>query len=271
MRWLWIAMLGCGAPSSTTTVTPPATTLPSQPPRLGTFGKPVPYRIVAVPNDGRWTITCEARVDTYPDDGKLATYYDHHGGDAGDDLEAFLYDHEGREHPIAAYLGGDPSGRWLAIVIGEQSFLVDTYSGARTQIAATRPQWHITTGRHDWQFDPSGQRVSYFRDGALIVRELATGTETVVAAKVYSTRWIAGGEWLVYERLSGDTNRDGFTNGPDRSLPPGMGGSRCGRRFDWGAPLADLIADFTNVEQKHFDAGLHAMDHPDKISQHLWR
>lgn len=263
-------MLGCGTPPTPVT-TSTTKVLPSQPPRLGTFGKPVPYRIVAVPEDGRWTLTCEARVDTKPDDGKLAAYYNQHGGDAGDALEAFLYDHEGREHPISSFLDHDPSGRWLAILEGEQPILIDTRTWTRTPINATLPEWRITTGRRDFRFDPSGQRLSYYRAGALIVRELASGAETTVAPVVHAAHWTAGGEWITYERLDGDTNRDGFINGRDRSPPSGMGGSRCGWRVDYGAPIADLLADSGNFDQKHMDAALHAMDHPDTVSHHLWR
>jgi len=266
MRAISIAVVAaCGSTSKPVAKT---VELPGRPPRLGELGKPVPYRIVEIPEDGRWAITCEARVDTYPDDGKLAAYYDDHGGDAGDALVAYLYDGDGLEHEITAYLARDPTGRWLAIVEGEDSVLIDTRTWTRQRVTATRPQFHITTGRHDWDFDPTGQRVLFFRGDALVVRELATAKETVVAAKVWSAHWNGSGDWITYETLDGDSNHDGFTNGPDRSPPVGMGGSSCGRRFQWGPPLADMVAD---GDPKRMEAGLVAMDHPDELTHHLWR
>jgi hypothetical protein len=143
----------------------------------------------------------------------------------------------------------------------------------RERIRAELPHFNLAAGMHRWQFDPSGRRLVYFRDGHPIVRELATGAETELAP-AWSASWTAGGEWLVVERVAGDTNHDGFVHGPNQMpIEPGPYTS-CGTHFDYGNGAGDLGIEFERYlalpddERERIDR---AVEDPDELTRTLWR
>jgi hypothetical protein len=247
-----LALAGCGASS-------PAPQRPTD----RAFGTAAPYSIVAMPEDGRWAVVCEARADT-DKDGKIAVYYTLHGEETGDTMVAYYIDPEGREQVVDNVLAY--TARWLAVVEHGKPTLIDTQTGKRATLTGTLPEFRLGSGMRRWRFDPSGEHLLFFRDGAPVVRTLATGAETKIAPKAWRAEWSADGSWVELEVLEGDTNHDGFTLGPNFAPIEGIPGQDCGRKFDWGSGLLDI-----DPTSEHIDAALASLENPDTLTPRLWR
>jgi hypothetical protein len=258
----------CGCPPQVA-ATPAAMPAP-------TFGTANPYTIVAIPPDGRWSLICQARSDTNHD-GQIEIGWEMHGEERGDELRAYLTDPAGHETEVDNMLAVDATGRWLAIVEHGRPVLIDTRSWQRTPLVGTLPEVHITHGIAEWKFDPSGTHLLFARDGAPIVRDLATGAERRIAPSAWTARWSADGSWVELQTVDGDTNHDGFVVGPNPYSGEGSPGGRCGDKVAWhyydlyllGDPDAPSFDKKTNMDD--LTRAEEAVENPDHVSSSLWR
>lgn len=233
------------------------------------WGTAAPYRLIAVPPDGRWGVFCQARDDS-DHDGQLHVFSEMHGEEAGDALVAYLVDPDGRETVVENVLATDRNGTWLVVVEHRVPILIDTRTWHRTPIAGTLPRSSIVTGRTDWTFSPDGARLLFWRDGSPVVRELATGSE-VALAPAWEAAWSGDGAWVELGTLAGDTNRDGFTHGPNLEPYEGMPGENCGRKREYPSALTELLPGNAMNDPVKLQAALDSIDHPDELVRTIYR
>ncbi|MFT3692933.1 MAG: hypothetical protein QM831_07320 [Kofleriaceae bacterium] len=262
MRALLLALVACGSAAP-----PTGLSNASHPVEWGTA---TPYRIVTLPPDGRWILFCQARADTNHD-GKIHVYNEMHGEDAGDTLLAYLVDPQGNESIVDNHLATEREGRWLVVVEHGTPILIDSQTWHRTPLAGTLPRTSIVGGRTDWTFSPDGTRLLYWRNGGPIVRELASGHETVIAKRAWTATWNHDGSWVELETLVGDTNRDGFTHGPNLSPSEGVPGHDCGNKREYGDSLSELLPGTLMNDPHKLEAALASIENPDDLARSIWR
>jgi hypothetical protein len=173
------------------------------------FGEEAPILSVESAPDGRWVALCTARGA-----GVAASFW-----------------REGRSSPIDDFLAADPSGRFVALLLGRRVVLRDTATDRDDALDVG----DAPAAPGDFSFDASGQRMAYRRRrggrATVVVRALATAQEVVVnpgAGRLWRA-WIdAGGAWVVAEVVARDTNRDGHLSLP--SLRPAPAARWCYRR-----------------------------------------
>jgi hypothetical protein len=233
------------------------------------WGTAAPYRLVALPKDGRWAVICQARSDT-DHDGAVRVTYSIHGDEGGDDMSAFIVDARGHESRIDNLLAA--SDRWLAVVERGAPVLIDT--GAvpwkRERLRRSLPSFSITRGVRNWSFDPTGHWLLYFRDEKPIVRELSTGKEREIPSAAWRASWSADGAWVILERLHGDTDGDGFVHGPDFSPREGIR-ENCGRRVEWSSSFDDLDPGWIDHDASMQQRLVDTIDRADDLEHVLWR
>lgn len=232
------------------------------------WGTAAPYALIATSPDGRWGVVCQARHDT-DGDGKVDVVYGLHGDLNGDAMAAVIVDATGRETPIDSVLATDPTGRYLAVELARAPVLIDTTTWTQTPLSGALPGFRLTGGYRGWSFDPTGQRLLFFRDRAPMVRELATGAELLVAADAWRASWSSDGAWVVLQRVVADTDGDGFIHGPNRTPPDGISGMECGDHFEWGASSDELMPP--NPTEADYQRALDSMSRTDAIERSLWR
>ena len=200
------------APPIATLTPPPSAPLPAPPPRLppaplpavpvGDIGSDGPVRLLAASNGGAWVALC---------DGAPAT--------------AKLVLGTGLGEPIDDVLARDASGRYVVVARERSAFLVDAVNGTRVdlgELGADLRRLRADYAEHrSLSFDPGGHYLAYLRKTAsapaIIVRELATGSERAFAAgpgDVLSLRLSADARYVSFEALREDTNHNGKLDWP---------------------------------------------------------
>ena len=250
---LSVGVTACGAPQTTTS---PSAVTP--------WGTAHPYRTVALPPDGRWALICQARSDTNHD-GQIAIDYSIHGDQGGDEMTAYLIAPDSNESVVENFLGMTRDGRWLAVVEHGRPVLIETTRWRRTPLSGTPPRFRITSGFATWRFSPDGTHLLFSRDGAPIVRDLASGVEHAIAPAAWSADWSSDGSWIELQILHGDTNHDGFIHGPDDEPSEGVPGNNCGHKFDWGNQLAELAPELDS-NASTFQKAMDSLQAPDDLT-----
>lgn len=223
-------------PAAPVAVKPPppvaATLVPGQKPPVepgslpalsATWGTADALSFVAAAPDRRWVVACQARRDTNGD-GVVRVDVTTDGEVHGDELTGYLIDAPGPGTPIDAFLGADPSGRYIAIVREGRAFLRDTTTRVDVELPADlRDDSSPFVHPRAVSFDPTGRRLAYFQKagsgGGLVVRELATGAEEPVKAGdglLWRADFDASGTALVVRVVPLDTNGNGRLDWPVR-------------------------------------------------------
>jgi hypothetical protein len=225
----------------------------SSPAPIGaSWGTADPVSLVAASPDRRWLAVCQARTDNNGD-GRVLAEVGAQGELRGDRLDGYYLDEPGGGIRIDAFGGADPSGRFVAFVVGDRLVLRDTQTREETNLAGAdlRDDRGSFTRPRGVSFDPTGRRLLYLRkNGAgddIVVRELATGTEAVIAPGV-GDLWRAdfdpSGEFVVAKVVVSDTNGNGRLDWPSpQALGPWM---RCAlplpRYATWERPGDDITS-----------------------------
>jgi hypothetical protein len=141
---------------------------PGTPPDVE-IGTAAPTLVQAVAPDGRWVAICQARVDTNHD-GYLETRIGPHGDPYGDKLVPYFVEGKGPGRPVDDFLGADPSGRFVALLIHGRPTLRDTTTGREVALAGEPSP--VDFGETEVVYTrKSGAKRS------VIVRALSTGLE----------------------------------------------------------------------------------------------
>ena len=202
-------------------VTPPE--VGTLPPLAATWGTADALTFVAAAPDRRWIVVCQARRDTNGD-GTVRVEVAQDGALAGDELAGYLVDAPGPGAPIDAFVGADPSGRYVAFVREERLVLRDTTTHVDASLPAdVRDDLGPFLHPRAVAFDPTGRRLVYLQKlelgGKAVVRELATGNEAVVDpgdGLLYRADFDPSGDMLVLRVITTDTNGNGRLDWPVR-------------------------------------------------------
>lgn len=251
MRFALVAIyaLGCASPraeparpgtepaaasaASSPAASSPAATLPPvapPPPQLapplvrGGIGQRAPSTVVAASPAGDWVSLCQARQDT-DGDGQLRVSATGHGDPEGDGLRQYFVERGGEGEPIDAFVGHDPTGRFVALLRQGRLVLRDTHAALETDLsqggADVRGDLLSYAGHRAGSFDPEGRRFAYLRresDRALVVvRALATGAEEPISVgegSAWRVEFEPEGAYLRVNMVPRDTNGDRKLNWP---------------------------------------------------------
>lgn len=173
-----------------------------------------PFALLDADPAGRWVAACQAREDTNRD-GKIEVRFYPDPGVYGDRFAPWLIRPGTPDEPLDAWLGADPSGRWIGTIRDGVVRLRDTRTGVEVTLDAdARDDVHPFLGHRAMEFDPAGERLLYLRDGAIVVRVLASGAETTRPVPgVWRAQFVPGG-YLRVTLVEADTNGDGEVWGP---------------------------------------------------------
>ena len=219
---LLLLLAACSRPDSSTAKAPePSRPEPSRPEPLPT-GEPLgtahPLRYLQSPPDAHWLAVHQVREDR--------------NGDGRADSSPYLLFGPGPGEHIDAFCASDPLGRYLVIVRGDSTWLIDSYTRAETRLGPRpNPLDPVFIGGGSLfeppcaQFSADGRRLLFVRprpgDGRLmlVVREVRGGSESILnpgpglldAAQLDPT-----GQWVFSEAVEQDTDGDGTLSRIDR-------------------------------------------------------
>lgn len=194
------------------------------------IGASGPAIVEAVGANGRWVALCQARDDT-DGDGRLAVHYGPRGELVGDSMRSYFVLGPGPGEAIDALLAYDGSGRHVVLSVKERLVLVDTLTGARTDLTALgadgRSDASAFVQHRALAFDPAGRTLAYFRRDSsapanvrravVVVRDLSSGAERVIQAgpgEPWRVRFAPDGRKLVLQVIANDTNGNGRLGWP---------------------------------------------------------
>jgi hypothetical protein len=233
-----------------TSATPPGMSAPA--PVGAAWGTADSASLVATSPDRRWLAVCQARTDTNGD-GRVLAEVGAQGEVRGDRLDGYYLAEPGSGIRIDAFGGADPSGRFVAYVVGDRLVLRDTLSREETPLADAdvRDDRGSFLRPRAVSFDPTGRRLLYLRKNGsgddIVVRDLGTGTEVVVTpgnGDLWRADFDSTGEFVVARVVASDTNGNGRLDWP---VPQALGSwMRCAvplsRYAAWERPGDDVTA-----------------------------
>lgn len=196
-----------------------------------TIGTSAPLSGAQLPGHGKWFVVCQARNDTDGDGKVHATFDGRHA--EGDAYEPYLVLGGGGpgvqiEHVAAK----SDDGTFVAVVRAGKLEIHDTTKATVVTLAADLTYDAGWGRRHEPRFasiGPGGKYMTYLTADAIVIRELATGTERTVTntgslkGKLWRADIEAGERWAQIKLVRKDTNRDGKL-GWDESLGKWMYG-----------------------------------------------
>jgi hypothetical protein len=195
---------------------------------------------------------CQARTDTNGD-GRVLAEMGAQGELRGDRLEGYYLHEPGSGTRIDAFGGADPSGRFVAYVVGERLVLRDAQNHEETPLAEADVRDDRGSFLHPRavSFDPTGRRLLYLRKNGsgddIVVRDLGTGAEIVIApgtGDLWRADFDSTGESVVARVVVADTNGNGRLDWP---VPQSLGAwMRCAvplpRYAVWERPGDEVTA-----------------------------
>jgi hypothetical protein len=214
----------------------------------GDIGVAAPIAGMLAAETGHWFVLCQARDDTNHD-GTLSVQYDIHQTH-GDAVKAYLVLGSGPGEPIDFEVAKSAHDEWLAILRNGKLELIDGTTFQRVTLPADlTDDWEWTEAKNARfiSIAGNGSRLAYIRpDNAIVIRELPSGKERVVAmgAKVWRATVDATGHWAEVTFMRADTNHDG--------------------KIEWpGGPASGSLHD-CNADVIH--SGMLALEPTDKVS-----
>jgi hypothetical protein len=135
----------------------------------------------------RWVVACQPRVDT-DGSGAVSVDFGQHGEAYGDELVPYLMIGSGEGEAVDRFAGRSPSGRHVAVLQGGKLLVVDTSTGARTDLSAAGADSALD-GNDNYtprpiSFDPRVARAAFMRKTAgateVVMLDLATGDSKVI-------------------------------------------------------------------------------------------
>jgi hypothetical protein len=194
---------------------------PGKPPEgAARVGTAHPTTVEDTAPDGSWVVLCQARRDT-DGDGRIEINLGYHGDTYGDALRPYLIVGSGEGEAMDAWVGSDPTGRWVAMIQGGKLVLVDTRSGARTDLSArgasAKDDANPFGPHRAASFDRTGERMVYIKDAGggretVVVRSLATGDEVEIdpgPGLLWRADLAGDGRWVRLYMVARDTDGDG--------------------------------------------------------------
>lgn len=200
---------------------PAATVDPPAPPSNAAIGTQSASAYIASAPDGHWVALCQARADTDDTPG-IQVRLGRHGDLYGDAMVPYLAVGAGEGVPLRAFVGSDPSGRFVAVVRDTDGLvLLDTWASH---------EWVLSGAQTDDDASPFGghraavfsaDKIAFARESgdrtSVVVRDLQAGTELVVDPGD-GTLWRfdldAAQQSVVVRMLLQDTNGDGIVTPP---------------------------------------------------------
>jgi hypothetical protein len=179
---------------------PASTPPPSRPDDIGT---PDPFKIVDLADDGAWIVLCQPR------DGAAAAPYLIRGAGPGERLDEF----------VAAGSDGD----LLVVITGGRLLLHDRLRGRVLDLTArgADPRDDTAAHRSHRAAAVDGLRVAYWRDRSVVVLDVVTDREQVVAMPVTGGHRLAlAGPWLLVHPVAPDAALEPPGTAPARACAP---------------------------------------------------
>lgn len=214
--------------SVSTSVAAPSASAPPIPPSAapdGPIGAAHPVLFQAASPDGRWVAFCEAGADS-DGDGKIAVRLGAHGEPRGDAMTLHLAQ-GGQDAAVEDFIAADKTGRYVVVLRDARLVLVDASKTTEVDLTAlgadARDDGDPTRPHRAASFDGSGTRLLYLRGGgameaaAVIVRDLASGRETVLASgpgNLWRAWFGTGDAFVVLEVNAVDTDQNGKLEWP---------------------------------------------------------
>jgi len=247
----FFALLGCGKPprdahglgypnpvSSASAAAPqagpaliPATSI-SRPPVLAparasfgddTLAGDAPVLLERASRDGHWFVLCTARQDSNGD-GQLSASAGPRGELGGDAFERYLVTPD-EEQPVDGLLGADQSGRYAIVMQHGELVLWDAERRISLDLSALGADARLSAESfaelRTASFDPSSQYLLYVRLGEtgqrIVLRSLRDDSERQLdpgPGAIWRARFDPGGQFVIVELMSEDTNRNGRADFP---------------------------------------------------------
>jgi hypothetical protein len=193
-----------------------------------------PLTFEAAAPDGRWLVTCQARVDTNGD-GRVEVGVSESGELTGDAMVRYLTFASGGEQAIDALLAASADGRWLVFEREGRSELYDTDTGARLDLSAlgadTRREPGPSLEHRSLAF--ADDRLFYVRTSGpaqeVVERRLSTASERPLfrgAEAIVRLELDRGGKKLLLKVAGADSNKNGRSDFPhalERGKAPCVG------------------------------------------------
>ncbi|MFY0527981.1 hypothetical protein ACN28I_34105 [Archangium gephyra] len=223
---LLLLLAACSRPGPSTAKAPepsqpePAQPKPAQPepsrPEPLPSGEPLgtahPLGYLHSPPGAHWLAVSQVREDR--------------NGDGRADGSPYLLFGPGPGERIDAFCASDPIGRYLVVVRGDSTWLIDSYTRAETRLGPRpNPLDPVFIGGGSLffpppcaQFSADGRRLLFVRprpgDGRLmlVVREVQGGSESILnpgPGLLDTAQLDPTGQWVFYEAVERDTNGDG--------------------------------------------------------------
>jgi hypothetical protein len=182
------------------------------------IGAVAPTTLLDASPSGDWVALCQAREDTDAD-GKLRVRVSGHGEAAGDRLKPFFVERGGEGFAIDAFVGGDPTGRFVAFVQKGHLVLRDIHAQLETDLSLTgadvRGDLLSYAPHRAGHFHPDGGLFVYLRQAGkrstAVIRELSSGRETLVDAgegNLWRAEFEPDGAYLHLRIVTRDTTGD---------------------------------------------------------------
>jgi hypothetical protein len=179
------------------------------------IGTTHPLTVIGSDPQGEWVAICQAREDTNGD-GRYEVHFGHHGESSGDVLRPYLVIGTGAGEPVSAYLGRDPTGRFVIVGQDGRLWLRDLRLNTRVDLTSrdldTEPDPSGLFSGRVARFDPGGSRLAMilrrdrFAEIALLDLETEQTTRVLLGpGRVWRTGFSGDGRWLLSQVIR---NRD---------------------------------------------------------------
>lgn len=230
---------------------------PAQPPVA--FGTHDPFTLLAADPQRKWIALCQARKDT-TGNGITSVSYMHHGGTVGDMMAPYLVSGGGPGEAIDAFLGSDPTGRWVAVVEHGKPELRDMRAGTTRDLDALEidktPDPSPAMGVRALHFGATGkyllliQKMDKAKPAAsarVVLLDLASGAARSIAlgaGRVWTAGLSPDESWIYASVVVRDTNGNGKLDLPVVSTT--LDANPCGSAASWSSygpePKHDALA-----------------------------
>ncbi|MBL4683776.1 MAG: hypothetical protein JKY37_04240 [Nannocystaceae bacterium] len=194
---------------------------PPAPPSNEAIGTESATAYIASAANGHWVAFCQAREDTDDTPG-IQVHLGRHGDLYGDAMVPYLAVGAGEGVPLKAFVGSDPSGRFVAVVRdGDGLVLLDTWASDEWVLSGAQTDDDASPFGHHRAAVFSADKVAFARETGdrtyVVVRDLRAGTELVLDPGdgiLWRFDLDAAQQNVVVRMLLQDTDGDGAVTPP---------------------------------------------------------